>query len=52
MAQQMYDAATNAPRRIELVEGATHYFEEQPELLASTLDTLAEWIRHSIGDSS
>ena len=52
MAQQMYDAATNAPRRIELVEGATHYFEGQPELLASTLDTLAEWIRHSIGDSS
>ena len=52
MAQQMYDAATNAPRQIELVKGATHYFEGQPDLLARTLDTLAEWIRQSTGDTS
>jgi hypothetical protein len=52
MAQQMYDAATNAPREIVLTKGATHYFEQQPDLLASTLDTLADWIRLSVGDSS
>ena len=52
MAQQMYDAATSAPRRIELVKGATHYFEGQPELLASTQDTLADWIRQSTGDTA
>jgi pimeloyl-ACP methyl ester carboxylesterase len=52
MAQQMYDAATSAPRRIELVKGATHYFEGQPELLASTQDTLADWIRQSTGDTT
>jgi pimeloyl-ACP methyl ester carboxylesterase len=50
MAQQMYDAVTSAPRRIELVKGATHYFEGQADLLATTQDTLADWIRQSIGD--
>ena len=52
MAQQMYDAATGAPRRIELVKGATHYFEGQPELLATTQDALAGWIRQSTGDTA
>jgi pimeloyl-ACP methyl ester carboxylesterase len=52
MAQQMYDAATNAPRQLELVKGATHYFEGQADVLASTLDTVADWIRQSTGNTT
>jgi pimeloyl-ACP methyl ester carboxylesterase len=52
MARAMYDAATRAPRGLELIEGATHYFEEQPDLLAEALDRLAAWIRNSTGDPS
>ena len=44
MAHQMYDAATEAPRQLHLVPGATHYFEDQPDQLDEALDGLAEWI--------
>lgn len=45
MAEQMYDAATSAPRRdLHYVKGATHYFENQPELLAEALDVIAAWL--------
>jgi pimeloyl-ACP methyl ester carboxylesterase len=43
MAQQMYDAATGS-RALEMVPGATHYFENQPDLLNQALDTLVEWL--------
>ena len=50
MAQQMYDAATAAPRRdLHFVSGATHYFENQPELLTETLDTMAAWLSDTLG---
>ena len=44
MAQQMYDKATRAPRELVVVPGATHYFEQQPDLLDDALDTLVEWL--------
>jgi pimeloyl-ACP methyl ester carboxylesterase len=45
MAQQMYDAATSAERRdLHYVKDATHYFENQPELLAEALDVIATWL--------
>ncbi|MFI5053241.1 MAG: alpha/beta hydrolase [Acidimicrobiia bacterium] len=43
MAQQMYDA-TAGPRELVMVPGATHYFEDQPELLDQALDTLVDWL--------
>ena len=43
--EQMYDAATRAPvRHLEMVPGATHYFEGQPELLDHALDTIAAFL--------
>ena len=44
MAQQMYDAAAEAPRELLMVPGATHYFEGQAELLAGALDAMTAWI--------
>jgi len=44
MAQQMYDAAAQAPRELLMVPGATHYFEGQAELLAGALDAMTAWI--------
>lgn len=50
MAQQMYAAATAATRRdLHYVMGATHYFEDQPELLAEALDTIAAWLAEDGG---
>jgi pimeloyl-ACP methyl ester carboxylesterase len=50
MAQQMYDASTVASQRdLHYIKGATHYFENQPELLTETLDTMAAWISSQIG---
>jgi pimeloyl-ACP methyl ester carboxylesterase len=49
MAQQMYDASTASPRRdLHYITGATHYFENQPELLTEALDVMAEWINHHV----
>jgi len=50
MARQMYDASSNAPRQLRMIPGATHYFENQPELLDDTLEALSAWIRDSVGD--
>ena len=45
MARQMYDAATAAERRdLHFVKGGTHYFENQPDLLAEALDVIAAWL--------
>jgi alpha-beta hydrolase superfamily lysophospholipase len=52
MAQQMYDATTKAPRELRMIPTATHYFENQPDLLDEALDALADWMRKSTGDPS
>jgi pimeloyl-ACP methyl ester carboxylesterase len=44
MAQQMYDAATAAERELVMVPGATHYFENQPDLLDQALESIVEWL--------
>jgi pimeloyl-ACP methyl ester carboxylesterase len=45
MAQRMYEAAVASERRdIHLVKGGTHYFENQPQLLAEALDAIADWL--------
>lgn len=44
LGRQMYDAVANAPKEIVEVQGATHYFEGQPEVLDTALDALAAWI--------
>jgi pimeloyl-ACP methyl ester carboxylesterase len=45
MAQGMYDAASSSTRRdLHFVQHATHYFENQPELLTEALDTIAHWL--------
>ena len=51
MAQDMHDAATKAPvRQLRFVHGATHYFENQPDLLAEALDDIAGFISsHVVG---
>jgi pimeloyl-ACP methyl ester carboxylesterase len=49
MAQQMYDASTASPQRdLHYITGATHYFENQPELLTEALDVMAEWIHANV----
>ena len=49
MGQQMYDAATRAPRAIYESKGANHYFEGQPEILEATLDWFAGWVESAVG---
>jgi pimeloyl-ACP methyl ester carboxylesterase len=45
MARQMYDAAVKSQQReLHLVEGATHYFEGQPDQLDEALTGLAAWL--------
>lgn len=45
MAQQMFDAAVSSTdRRLHFVKNATHYFENQPELLNEALDVIAGFI--------
>jgi fermentation-respiration switch protein FrsA (DUF1100 family) len=44
MAQQMFDATLQAPRELLMVRGATHYFEDQADLLADALDAMTDWI--------
>lgn len=49
MAQQMYAAATASPHRdLHYITGATHYFENQPELLTEALDVMATWINEHL----
>ena len=44
MAQQIYDGASSSSSAVLVeVKGATHYFENQPDLLAEALDALAAW---------
>jgi pimeloyl-ACP methyl ester carboxylesterase len=44
MARQIYDAVRAPSRTWVEFNGATHYFEDQPELLAEALDALAAWV--------
>jgi pimeloyl-ACP methyl ester carboxylesterase len=49
MGKEMYDAATSARSR-DLVElqGATHYFAGQPDVLAFALDAIADWADNKV----
>ncbi|MFF5010940.1 alpha/beta hydrolase [Streptomyces phaeochromogenes] len=51
LGREMRDAATTAPT-VELVEiqGATHYFSDQPGLLSEALDELTSWIDKKVAD--
>ncbi|HVV29583.1 MAG TPA: alpha/beta hydrolase [Mycobacteriales bacterium] len=44
MGQEMYDAATAAPRELIAIPGAGHYYEGTPELLDQALDAMSDWI--------
>ena len=44
LGREMYDAAVQADREIIEIEGATHYFEGQPDLLDRALDALTAWV--------
>ena len=49
MGREMYEAASSSrARKHSEIPGATHYFENQPELLASALDSLAAWIHDCV----
>jgi fermentation-respiration switch protein FrsA (DUF1100 family) len=49
MAQQMHDAATNAPvRDLMFISGGTHYFEGRPELLDQALDHMTQFIAEHV----
>ena len=53
MAQEMYDAAANAPvRELKMVKGATHYFEGQPELLDEALDRMVAFIDEHVAGAA
>jgi pimeloyl-ACP methyl ester carboxylesterase len=41
--EQQYNAIQTAPRRYLLVDGATHYFEGQPELLRQACEAMVAW---------
>jgi pimeloyl-ACP methyl ester carboxylesterase len=44
MAQQIYDAARSSKSKVLMeVPDGTHYFENQPDLLAEALDGLSDW---------
>jgi pimeloyl-ACP methyl ester carboxylesterase len=50
MAEQMHDAAVAAPvRDLRYVKGATHYFENQPDLLDEALGHIAAFITRHVG---
>jgi alpha/beta superfamily hydrolase len=40
---QLYDAVETAARRQVVVDGATHYFEGQPDLLRQACEAMAAW---------
>jgi hypothetical protein len=47
MARGLYDAASSSSSRVLVeIRGGTHYFENQPDLLAEALDALAAWAEH------
>jgi pimeloyl-ACP methyl ester carboxylesterase len=44
MARGLYDAASSSSSRVLVeIRGGTHYFENQPDLLAEALDALGAW---------
>jgi len=43
--RMIYEAARMADKRFELIAGATHYYKEQPELLAQSNALLFDWLR-------
>jgi pimeloyl-ACP methyl ester carboxylesterase len=40
---QLYDAVETAPRKQLVIDGATHYFEGQPEKLREACEAIAAW---------
>jgi pimeloyl-ACP methyl ester carboxylesterase len=53
MALQMCDAAAKAPHReLHYVKGATHYFEDRPDLLAEALDHIATFVDDHIAGAA
>lgn len=52
MGREMYEAAAKAPREIVELQGATHYFEGQPDLLDQALDALAAWVERAVGGAA
>ena len=40
---QLYDAVETAPRKQLVIDGATHYFEGQPEKLRQACEAIAAW---------
>jgi pimeloyl-ACP methyl ester carboxylesterase len=47
LGRMMFEAITRAPKEIVELPGATHYFEGQPEMLNTALDTLADWVERN-----
>jgi pimeloyl-ACP methyl ester carboxylesterase len=49
MGRQMFDAATSSRARDHVeIQGGTHYWEGQPELLDQALDETAAWIHRHV----
>ncbi|API58687.1 alpha/beta hydrolase [Tardibacter chloracetimidivorans] len=42
--REVFDAAVSPDKRYELMEGATHYYKGQPELLAKATDLTRAWL--------
>jgi pimeloyl-ACP methyl ester carboxylesterase len=40
----IYDAAGSADKSMQVIRGATHYYQGQPELLAQAVSTCLEWM--------
>ena len=43
--QRIFDACASADKTMHCIQGATHYFSGQPELLALTADTCLAWMQ-------
>jgi alpha-beta hydrolase superfamily lysophospholipase len=47
-AREAYDAAPAGRRKLVAVQGATHYFAGQPELLEQAADEIAAWLASAL----
>ena len=44
-ARIIHDAAASSDKRFHVIEGATHYYQGQPELLKEAVETCLGWMR-------
>ena len=44
-AQQLFDAVKHEDRELVALEGANHYFIDQPDHVATAVDTMVDWAR-------